>query len=97
MLQAIVFVNNFTSFLFLSIISRDIPVFKERADDLVETGDFSEESIVEDIFRTEFHMRLLWGSNGALASSEERHGKFEKVILAMANICQNIEKTIFKA
>ena len=74
-------------------------MFKERADELVEAGDFSEGNeggIVEDIFRTEFHMRLLWGSNGALASSEERHGKFEKVILAMANICKNIEKTIFK-
>lgn len=42
------------------------------------------------IFRTEFHIKFLWGSKGALVAAEDRHTKFEQVLTAMADkFCSN--------
>jgi len=35
-------------------------------------------------YRTEFHVKFLWGSKGALVTSEDRHAKFEQVLTVMA-------------
>ena len=48
------------------------------------------EDLLLDFFRTEFHVKLLWGSNGAINypdNFEERHAKFSKVLSALASIC----------
>lgn len=48
------------------------------------------EDLLLDFFRTEFHVKLLWGSNGAVNypdNFEERHAKFSKVLSALASIC----------
>uniref|UniRef100_A0AAR5Q376 SH2 domain-containing protein n=1 Tax=Dendroctonus ponderosae TaxID=77166 RepID=A0AAR5Q376_DENPD len=37
-----------------------------------------------DMFKTEFHLKFLWGSRGACASAPERHAKFEQVLTVMA-------------
>ena len=55
----------------------------------------SDDPLLADLFRTELHLRLLWGSSGSLAPAEERHAKFEKVIGALGTICKNIERTLF--
>lgn len=34
--------------------------------------------------RTEFHMKFLWGSKGALANAVDRHAKLEQVLTLMA-------------
>lgn len=34
---------------------------------------------------TEFHVKFLWGSSGATAKAEDRHGKLEKVLTLMAD------------
>lgn len=36
------------------------------------------------LLRTEFQMKFLWGSKGALVPAEERHAKFEHVLTVMA-------------
>ena len=36
------------------------------------------------MFRTDFHLRLLWGSKGALVNREERYRKFERVLTVMS-------------
>ena len=61
----------------------------------LESAEDSSEPLIKDLFRTELHLRLLWGSSGSLAPAEERHAKFEKVIGALATICKNIERTLF--
>lgn len=35
-------------------------------------------------FRTEFHMKFLWGSKGSLAPAIERHTKLEQILSLMA-------------
>ncbi|KAK3087173.1 hypothetical protein FSP39_002571 [Pinctada imbricata] len=40
---------------------------------------------VTDIFRTEFHMRLLWGYKGAVVNRIDRQGKFEQLLTALSN------------
>ncbi|XP_071821706.1 breast cancer anti-estrogen resistance protein 3 homolog isoform X3 [Apostichopus japonicus] len=37
-----------------------------------------------DLFRTEFHMRLLWGSKGAVVDSRDRHQKFDLIMKVMS-------------
>ena len=37
------------------------------------------------IFRTEFHMKFLWGASDALLDSEIRHYKMENILHLMAD------------
>ncbi|KAG5677054.1 hypothetical protein PVAND_006838 [Polypedilum vanderplanki] len=45
--------------------------------------------LLEEAFRTEFHIKFLWGSKGANACAEERHTKFEQVLGMMADKLAN--------
>ena len=49
------------------------------------------EQLLLDLFRTEFHVKLLWGSGSGVldfpANFEIRHAKFAKVISTLAAIC----------
>lgn len=40
-------------------------------------------------YRTEFHIKFLWGSKGAFVTAEERHSKFEQVLGVMADKLAN--------
>nr|CAB3225199.1 breast cancer anti-estrogen resistance protein 3-like [Phallusia mammillata] len=46
--------------------------------------DFETIPKLEEIFATEFHLRLLWGSKGAEVERTERYQKFDRVITLMA-------------
>ncbi|XP_078082462.1 SH2 domain-containing protein 3C-like isoform X2 [Mustelus asterias] len=46
---------------------------------------FQENEQVLEIFKTEFQMRLLWGSRGAEGNQVERYEKFDKVLSALSN------------
>lgn len=43
------------------------------------------EELILDTFKTEFHMKFLWGSRGALVTAHERHCKFEQILTVMAD------------
>lgn len=43
-------------------------------------------------FRTEFHIKFLWGSKGSQLSAEERHTKFEQVLGMMADKLANMNE-----
>ena len=48
------------------------------------------DDLLFDLFRTEFHIRLFWGTNGVTDfphNFHERHTKFAKVLSALASIC----------
>jgi len=48
------------------------------------------DDLLLDLFRTEFHVRLFWGTNGLTDYANnfnERHAKFAKVLAALAAIC----------
>ena len=49
------------------------------------------DGLLLDFFRTDYHIRLMWG-NGKLASlspsqSDERHSQFSKVLKTLADMC----------
>lgn len=67
---------------------------KGRADAVFAHFEFDPR--ISDIFRTEFHLRVLWGSKGCTAAFEDRHSKFDKVIAALAKICTNIDDEMSK-
>lgn len=46
---------------------------------------FQEWSEIQEIFQTEFQMRLLWGSRGSEGSQQERYEKFDKVLTALSH------------
>lgn len=52
---------------------------------------FSEDVKTCDIFRTEFHMRICWGSKGVVAGREERQMKFDQLLTALSNRTESPE------
>ncbi|CAB1321713.1 unnamed protein product, partial [Coregonus sp. 'balchen'] len=46
---------------------------------------FQEQAEVLELFLTEFQMRLLWGSRGAVENQAERYTKFDQVLTALSN------------
>ncbi|XP_076436953.1 breast cancer anti-estrogen resistance protein 3-like isoform X2 [Babylonia areolata] len=47
-------------------------------------GQVGGEGLLEDVCRTEFHMRLMWGSKGARASRPERFNKFQQLLMVLS-------------
>ncbi|XP_055369406.1 SH2 domain-containing protein 3C isoform X1 [Betta splendens] len=44
-----------------------------------------ERAELQEVFQTEFQMRLLWGSRGAEGGQSERYEKFDKVLTALSH------------
>ena len=49
------------------------------------------DELLSDAFHTEFHVKFLWGSRGALVAANERHSKFVQVLDAMYDKCAATE------
>ncbi|XP_017780373.1 PREDICTED: breast cancer anti-estrogen resistance protein 3 isoform X2 [Nicrophorus vespilloides] len=65
--------------------------FQRNADIVLAEARLDE--IATDMFKTEFHLKFLWGSRGAYAMSYDRHSKFEQVLNVMAEkYCNNIKE-----
>uniref|UniRef100_A0A8C3WNP2 BCAR3 adaptor protein, NSP family member n=1 Tax=Catagonus wagneri TaxID=51154 RepID=A0A8C3WNP2_9CETA len=45
---------------------------------------FQPDEEMSEIFKTEFQMRLLWGSKGAQVSQSERYDKFDRILTALS-------------
>ncbi|XP_071377003.1 SH2 domain containing 3Cb, partial [Centroberyx affinis] len=46
---------------------------------------FQERAELLELFLTDFQMRLLWGSRGAVESQAQRYAKFDQVLTALSN------------
>jgi SH2 domain-containing protein 3C len=46
------------------------------------------DDLLMDAFRTEFHLKFLWGSRGAGVAAAHRHAKFLQVVAAMSEKCE---------
>ncbi|XP_067131781.1 SH2 domain-containing protein 3C [Centruroides vittatus] len=42
-----------------------------------------------DMFKTEFHLKFLWGSKGANVAAAERYTKFDQVLQVMSERCES--------
>ncbi|XP_032683101.1 breast cancer anti-estrogen resistance protein 3 isoform X3 [Odontomachus brunneus] len=72
-------------------LAESLPLFRRNAEIALE-GCRSDE-LLSDAFRTEFHIKFLWGSRGATVAPEERHLKFTQVLDAMYDKCATSEVT----
>ncbi|XP_044020765.1 breast cancer anti-estrogen resistance protein 3 isoform X3 [Aphidius gifuensis] len=70
-------------------LAGSLPLYRRNAEIALE-GSRSDE-LLTDAFRTEFHIKFLWGSRGTSVASEERHLKFTQVLEAMYDKCVSSE------
>ncbi|XP_066153168.1 breast cancer anti-estrogen resistance protein 3 homolog isoform X3 [Euwallacea fornicatus] len=54
-------------------------------------GEARMEELTLDMFKTEFHLKFLWGSRGCFANASERHAKFEQILSLMTEKCCNVQ------
>ncbi len=46
--------------------------------------DFSADRAVSDVFKTELHLKLLWGAKGAVVNRTDRLNKFEQLLTILS-------------
>ena len=65
------------------LITAQSGLYRVTAQNLMH--DFKPDSQLMDIFKAEFHMRLLWGSKGVVVNRFDRQSKFEQLLTALSN------------
>ncbi|XP_030377677.1 breast cancer anti-estrogen resistance protein 3 homolog [Scaptodrosophila lebanonensis] len=64
---------------------KNLELYRKNAKNILEEASSRLDELLSDAFRTEFHVKFLWGSTGATAKPEDRHTKLEKVLTLMAD------------
>ncbi|XP_015915187.2 breast cancer anti-estrogen resistance protein 3 homolog [Parasteatoda tepidariorum] len=62
------------------------PMYKRNSEIVLEHIKYDD--LMLDMFRTEFHMKFLWGSKGSHVSAKERYLKFMQVLNVMSDRCE---------
>uniref|UniRef100_A0A1I8M4R1 Breast cancer anti-estrogen resistance protein 3 homolog n=1 Tax=Musca domestica TaxID=7370 RepID=A0A1I8M4R1_MUSDO len=62
-----------------------LKLYRKNAKIMLEESISRMDELLSDAFRTEFHIKFLWGSKGATATADDRHSKLEKVLALMAD------------
>ncbi|KAM6264048.1 breast cancer anti-estrogen resistance protein 3 isoform 1-T4 [Spheniscus humboldti] len=63
-------------------IAQDAEMYSLTAERMLEG--FQPDEEMSEIFKTEFQMRLLWGSKGAQVNQNERYEKFSQILTALS-------------
>lgn len=63
-------------------IAQNAALYQSNAERLLEG--FKPDEEMSEIFKTEFQMRLLWGSKGAQVNQAERYQKFSQILTALS-------------
>ncbi|KAG0720771.1 SH2 domain-containing protein 3C [Chionoecetes opilio] len=69
------------------VVNQDLNLYRRNAEHILPDPNNLDELTI-DMFRTEFHLKFLWGSKGAVAGSEERHAKFQQVVGTLSERCE---------
>lgn len=69
------------------VVSQDLNLYRRNAEHILPDPNNLEE-LTLDMFRTEFHLKFLWGSKGAVAGTDERHAKFLQVVGTLSERCE---------
>lgn len=73
--------------------SLNLPLYLRNSRKAFEDACLDE--ILVDVFRTEFHMKFLWGSRSASAATrEQRYSKFDQVLTALSQRCEPSSPTV---
>lgn len=68
-------------------ITQNLTLYRRNAEHILPDSNTFDD-LTLDMFRTEFHLKFLWGSKGAVADSEERHAKFQQVLSTLSERCE---------
>ncbi|KFM83457.1 SH2 domain-containing protein 3C, partial [Stegodyphus mimosarum] len=67
-------------------ITQQWPMYKRNSEIVLENVKYDD--LMLDMFRTEFHMKFLWGSKGCHVAGKERYSKFLQVLNVMSERCE---------
>ncbi|GAB0089018.1 breast cancer anti-estrogen resistance protein 3 homolog [Sergentomyia squamirostris] len=65
--------------------AKSLPMYRRNAQIILNDSSIRVDELLEDTFRTEFHMKFLWGSKGALNPPQDRHLKLEQILTLMSD------------
>uniref|UniRef100_A0A6A7G3D2 SH2 domain-containing protein 3C-like n=2 Tax=Hirondellea gigas TaxID=1518452 RepID=A0A6A7G3D2_9CRUS len=68
--------------------AQNLATYRRNAELILDDPE-SLEDLILDVFRTEFHLKFLFGSRGALRDSQERHAKFNQILSALSAHCES--------
>ncbi|KAF2362424.1 SH2 domain [Trinorchestia longiramus] len=68
--------------------AHNLTTYRRNAELILDDPDTLED-LVLDVFRTEFHLKFLFGSRGALRDAQERHAKFQQILTALSAHCES--------
>ncbi|ETE71555.1 hypothetical protein L345_02624, partial [Ophiophagus hannah] len=74
------------------LIAQNAEQYSANAERIL-TG-FQPDDAMNEIFKTEFQMRLLWGSKGAQVNQNERYEKFNQILTALSRKLEPLTKQI---
>ncbi|XP_054714862.1 SH2 domain-containing protein 3C-like isoform X2 [Uloborus diversus] len=69
-------------------ITQQWPMYKRNSEIVLENIKYDD--LMLDVFRTEFHLRFLWGSKGCHVVAKERYSKFDQVLNVMSERCEPV-------
>lgn len=59
----------------------------------VSTLEFQCDDELLEVFKTDFQLRLLWGSRGASVNQSDRYSKFNLILTALSRKLEPLPKT----
>ncbi len=65
------------------IMTEQCGLYRTTAENILGTT-FSPRRDMLDVFRTEMHLKLLWGARGACVNRNDRYAKFEEVLSVLS-------------
>lgn len=71
---------------------RDRAGFEKNANRVLQEARIDD--ITLNVFQTEFQLKLLWGSRGALSGREDRYSKFDQMLTLMAEKLSNLNDDV---
>lgn len=63
----------------------NLPLYERNARAALAVAPAPHQPHLHDLFRTEFHVKFLWGARGALAPRCERHARLTDILVTMAD------------
>ncbi|XP_076064834.1 breast cancer anti-estrogen resistance protein 3 homolog isoform X6 [Oratosquilla oratoria] len=69
-------------------ITQNLVQYRRNANQILSA--VTVEDLTLDMFRTEFHLKFLFGSKGATACRSERNPKFHRVVMTLADKCEAV-------
>lgn len=68
-------------------ITQNLALYRRNAEHVLSDSRTFDD-LTLDMFRSEFHLKFLWGSKGATVESDERHIKFHRIICSLSERCE---------